>query len=95
MFLKIYENNKELCSKLLKIFKEINEKENTDRDKELTTYLDTFHQIVSNADNIIKDNGYNPVDFYGILFCYLSFYDKNNFSKTIKNLYEGEADILF
>ena len=95
LFLKIYDKNKNLCSKLLEIFNKINEKENTDRDKELTTYLDTFHQIFSNADNIIKDNGYNPINFYGILFCYLNSYDKNNFSRTIKNLSEGKADILY
>ena len=95
LFLKIYENNKELCSKLLKIFKEINEKENTDKNKELATYFETFHQIYSNADNIIKKNGYDPIDFYGILFCYLSHYDKEHFPEIIKNFSEGNADILF
>ena len=84
LFVKIYDKNKDLCSKLLKIFNEINEKENTDKDKELAVYLDTFNEIYSNADNIIKNNCYNPIDFYGILFCYLSHYDKGNFSKIIK-----------
>jgi len=96
LFLKIYEHNKDLCSKLIKIFNEINDKENTDRDKELSIYVDTFIQIYSNADDIIKDNGYDTINnFYGILFCYLSHYDKDNFSKIIKGFSEGNADILY
>ena len=57
------------------------------------TYLDNFNQIYSNADNIINKNGYDPITFYGILFCYL--YDKENFSKNIKEFHEGNADILY
>ena len=95
IFLKIYDHNKDLCSKLLNIFYEINEKENTDKDKELDIYLDTFLKIYSNADNIINKYGYKPITFYGILFCYLSYYDKENFSKNIKEFYEGNADILY
>ena len=95
LFLKIYEHNKDLCSKLIKIFNEINDKENTDKDKELSIYVDTFNQIYSNADDIIKDNGYDSINFYGILFCYLSNYDKDNFSKIIKGFSEGNADILY
>ena len=95
LFLKIYEQNKDLCSKLLKIFNEINDKENTDRDKELSAYLDIFNQIFSNADNIIKSHDYDSINFYGILFCYLSHYDKDNFSKIIKKFSEGNADILY
>ena len=95
LFLKIYEQKKDLCSKLIKIFNEINEKENVDKDKELAEYLDTFYQIYSNADDIIKDNGYDSINFYGILFCYLSNYDKDNFPKIIKEFSEGNADILY
>jgi hypothetical protein len=41
----------------------------------LDTYLVTFHKICSNADNIITEYGNDPVTFYGILFCYLSYHD--------------------
>ena len=95
LFLKIYDQKKDLCSKLLKIFNEINEKEDIDRDKELTVYLDTINHIYSNADNIINNNGYDSINFYGILFCYLSYYDKDNFPKIIKEFSEGNADILY
>ena len=46
LFFKIYEKNKDLCSKLLKIFNEINEKENTDRGKELICFLDNLIKFI-------------------------------------------------
>ena len=84
-----------MCSKLLNIFKEINEIENKDRDKEFATYLYTFNQIYSNASNIINKNGYDPVNFFGIVLCYLSYYDKNNFSKIIEEFSQRNPDILY
>ena len=95
LFLKIYEKNKNLCNKLLNIFKEINGKGNTDKDDELIIYLDMINSIYSNAESIIKKNGYDSINFYGVLFCYLSSYDKNNFPKTIKDFTEGNAEILY
>jgi len=74
LFLKIYEYNKDLCIKLIKIFKEINDKENTDRDKELSIYVDAFNQIYSNADDIIKDNGYDSIKFLTFLYFIFFFY---------------------
>jgi len=71
LFLKIYEYNKDLCIKLIKIFKEINDKENTDRDKELSIYVDAFNQIYSNADDIIKDNGYDSIKFLTFLYSHI------------------------
>ena len=47
---------------------EINEMENKDRDKDLDKYLDKIYQIYSNSDNIINKNGYDSINFYGILF---------------------------
>ena len=58
-------------------------------------HLETFNQIFSNSDDIIQKNGYNAINFYGILFCYLSNYNKDGFPKIIKNFYEGNNDILF
>ena len=96
LFLKLYEENKDLCIKLLDIFQKINDKENTDKDKELEVYLEKIKGIYSEeADNIIKTNKYDPISFYGILFCYLCSYDKENFPKTIKEFSEGNADTLY
>ena len=95
LFLKMYELNKDLCIKLLDIFNRINEKENTDRDKDLEKNLTTFKQIYKNAEDIIEKNKYDAIQFYGVLFCYLNYYDKNNFSQIIKKFSDGNADILY
>jgi len=95
LFLKIYDKNKELCSKLLDVFREINEKGNADRDEELIAYLDKFNEIYSNAENIIKKNNYDSINFYGILFCYLYHYDKDNFPKLIEEFSDDCSNSLF
>ena len=95
VFLKIYKNNKVLCENLIKIFNTINEKENKDRDKDLIKYLNDFTNIYSKAQEIVEENKYDPIQFYGVLFCYLHYYDKNNFSKTINKFWEGNADTLY
>ena len=45
LFVKIYEQNKRLCSTLIGIFKKINESENSDKDKELISQLDIINKI--------------------------------------------------
>ena len=95
LFLKIYDKNKDLCIKLMDVFEKINEKENTDKDKDLGEHLETFKQIYSNSDVNEQKNGYDPIKFYGILFCYLSHFDENEFPNIIKKFYEGNNDILF
>ena len=61
----------------------------------MASHLDTFNKIFLNADNIIKNNGYEAIDFYGVLFCYFCYYDKMNFPQIIKKFSEGNADILY
>ena len=95
LFLKLYNQSKNCCFKLIKIFKEINDKENKDRDEELTIYLNTFNQIYLKADDIIEKNSYDSINFYGIILCYLCYYDMDNFSKIIKEFSERNADILY
>ena len=95
LFLKIYQKYNSLCSQLIDTFKEINEEENTDRDKDLANELDTFNQIYSNSKNLIEENKYDPISFYGIIFCYLCSYDKENFSQIIKEFSQGNAKILY
>jgi len=95
LFLKIYQQNKNLCSQLIDVFKKINEEENTDRDKDLAIELNTFNNIYSNANSLIEENKYDAIGFYGIIFCYLCSYDKENFSKIIKDFSEGNASIIY
>ena len=95
LFLKVYKEYQKLCSKLIDTFKEINGKENRDRDKDLIIELDTFNNIYSNGKSLYEKNDYDPVSFYGIIFCYLSYYDKDNFSRIIKDFSVGNAEILY
>jgi len=95
LFLKIYDQNKNLCSKLLDIFYKINEQENTDREKDLGSKLSCIKQIYEDASDIIQNNQYDDIKFYGVLFCYFNYYDKNNFSELIKKFSEGNSHILY
>jgi len=97
LFLQMYTKNAGLCSEMLNIFYDINEKENYDRPKDLSKYLDIFRKIFKESDDIIRNNNYDKIKikFYGLVFCYLHTYDKENFPKNIKNFSEGNADILY
>ena len=71
LFIQIYKN-KELCPLLMEKFKDMNNKtkeneKNMDRSKDLEDYTEIFNQISSEADNLIKDNDYDPIQFYGII----------------------------
>ena len=95
LFLKIYLKNKDLCIKLIKIFNEINEKDNMDREKDLKKELKSFIDIYSNAKDILEENKYDPIHFYGVLFCYLHYYYKANFPKIIEEFSIGNSNILY
>ena len=71
LFLKIYEKNKDLCNKLIEIFYRDNEEENNDKSNDLKKEVKSFKDIYSNSHEILEKNKYNPIYFYGILFCYL------------------------
>ena len=85
LFLEIYKKKelKELCINLMKHFREMssNPKEkdsNMDRRKELESYTSAFNEIVTKeAKELtdVKNYNYNPIDFYGIILCYLNFYN--------------------
>ena len=100
LFLKIYKK-KDLCSQLLKIFREINEKKpkdnekNMDRKSNLKDYTSIFDDIQSEAEELIKSNGYSTVDFYGIILCYLNYYDYNNFTKVMRSLLSQSSEDLY
>ena len=95
LFIKTYSQKKNLCSKLLTIFNKINEKDNKDTIYSIGSEIEKFNIIFSEADNIIKDNEYDPINFYGVLLSYFNYYDiNNNFSKYIKKLYENNPELL-
>ena len=94
LFVEIY-NNKDLCLSLLKNFELADEKSQTDKDDYLSDYSSQINTIILEAPNIINDNEYNSIDFYGIILCYLYSYDEENFSKLIKTLNEEQPNNLY
>ena len=99
LFVQLYKN-KELCPLLMGKFKEMNNKaknheKNMNRNKDLEKYIDIFKDISSEADNLIKNNDYDPINFYGIILCYLNYYAYDYFIKIINKLFEEKREILF
>ena len=94
LFVEIY-NKKDLCLLLLKNFELAEDKSQIDKEDYLSDYSSQINTILSEAPNIITDNNYNTIDFYGIILCYLNYYDEENYSKLIKNLYEEQPNNLF
>ena len=105
LFLKIYQK-KDLCIQLLEEFKKSNENQkdidkNMDRKECLKDYSSKFNSIKSEAEEIIKNNNYDPIQFYGILLCYLNYYDYENFTSIVNELYKkicekkDEKNILY
>ena len=82
-------------------FKKINKEKNDkimDRKEDLNNYLpiiNKINKILSDADKIIKNQGYNPINFYGIIFTYLNYYDYENFKKYWNKLYNTSHDNLY
>ena len=99
LFLKIYQK-KDLCIKLMQIFKKINEnpkdnEKNMDRKECLKDFISKFNTIKTEADKIIEKNNYNRIEFYGIIFCYLNYYDYNNFTSVVNELYDKKPEDLY
>jgi hypothetical protein len=73
LFVHIYAN-KELCSLLMEKFKEINIKERDNEkymneNEDLKQYDKDFNKICSEINYLIKNNSYDPIQFYGIILC--------------------------
>ena len=99
LFVSIVEKQN-LCSKLIEEFYKMNKEnkndKNMDRKDDLNDYASTFAKFsTAEVDNIIRKKNYNPFHFYGILFCYLNYYDYNNFENLFKQLYKENREILF
>ena len=98
LFLKVYKNE-ELCNSLLKIFREMNEKSTGEKNKEikefLKEYTSKFESIAYEAEEVIKNNKYNAVDFYGIILCYLNNYNLRKFSEIFNALSDKKPEELY
>ena len=78
----------------MKNFRNTDEKSkvnNMDRKANLKDYTSVFHNILEKAkvnENVTEINNmqYNTVDFYGIILCYLNYYNKGKFSEVIDEL---------
>ena len=97
LFTQVYKIDN-LCKNLMKIFKETDEKSkanNLDRNNDLYDYKSFFNIILTEADNLIKDNKYNTVEFNGIIFSYLNKYDKENFIKILIDLSKTHQEDVY
>lgn len=68
---------------------------NMARKSYLKYYTSIFNQIISKSEKLIVDNNYNAIKFYGILLCYLNFYDYENFNFLLDKLYKKRPKDLF
>ena len=99
LFVRIYQK-KDLCSTLLNKFKEMNSipkdnEKNLDRKPYLKNFSSKFEELASKAEQIIKDNKYNTIEFFGIILCYLNFYDIKTFSSAIDELSSKNNNDIF
>ena len=97
LFTQVYKIDN-LRKNLMKIFKETDEKSkanNLDRNNDLYDYKSFFNIILTEADNLIKDNKYNTVEFNGIIFSYLNNYDKENFIKILIDLSKTHQEDVY
>ena len=95
LFYNIYQDEK-LCSKLLEAFGEIKGIENPYSDKYIEKYLEEFNKIFLNNEFKGKEKN-KQIDFYGIILCYLYYYDKKDiyFSQNINKLYKENDTVLY
>ena len=98
LFIGIYQN-KDLCSLLLNNFKNINlnkkYKKDMDRNNDLEKYKLKIIEIWSKAKQLIEDNNYDIIDFYGIILCYLNVYDYQNYLLIEESLYKEKPETLY
>jgi hypothetical protein len=52
-------------------------------------------KIATESESLISSNGYNPIHFYGLLLCYLNFYDYTTFEKCVDKLNSKEPETLY
>ena len=102
LFTKIYQD-KNLCKLLIQKFCEMNlnfkdnEKNyiNSGDDEKLKKFNSLMINISSESGKLVKTNDYDPIQFYGIIFSYLNYYDYNNFEIYFNRLYKEKCEILY
>ena len=99
LFVHLYKE-KELCPLLIEKFKQINiqikeNEKDMERTKDLEQYIKNFNNISSEADELIKNNFYDPIQFYGILLCFLNYYNYDNFVNIFNKLFKENSKDLF
>ena len=103
LFIKVYQE-KDLCKILIKNFYDMNvnikgnEKcdGNSVRDPKFwEKFSSIMAKISSESDSLIKKNDYDPIQFYGIIICYLNFYDYSTLENYIDKLYKEKPEILY
>jgi len=98
LFAKIY-NKQNICVKLIKEFYLTNSEKrndkNMDRKQSLIYYKAFFSDISYKADNLIEYNEYDFIQFYAIIFCYINYYDYENYKKLFKKLYNNKPEVLY
>ena len=99
LFLKVYKKEK-LCKVLMEKFKEMNgnpkeNDKNLDRKDYLKDYTSKFIDIVSEAEQLKSDYNYEPIDFYGVIVCFLNYYDYKNYSSIEDKLFCEKKEVLF
>jgi hypothetical protein len=67
-----------------------------DRDKKLGEQFNSLMvKIATNSESLMYANGYNPIHFYGLLFCYLNCYDYETFENCVNELNCKQPSILY
>ena len=103
LFVQVYDK-KNLCNKLISDFKEMRiENESYEKyflfDENNSNYLEQYKEKIKNileeSDELIKNNGYPPLEFYGIILCYLNKYDHDNFIEIINKLLKLDYKTLY
>ena len=64
-----------------------------DRGEDLKKYTKQINDI--SADDVIKNNSYDPIQFYGVILCYLDYYAHDNFNKILEHLLLEKANVLY
>ena len=96
LFLKIY-NKKDLCCKLLEKFKAMNaEQKDNEKNMDRKAYLDEYKSDINEiAEKFYDNEDYNITFFYGIILCYLNWYDYEKFLSVCDDLYEKKNKDLY
>ena len=96
LFLKIYDK-KDLCTKLLEEFKNmLLEPEGNQKNMDRKAYLDEYKPNINEiAEKYYTSKEYNIIYFYGIILCYLNWYDYEKFISVFDKLYEINKEDLY